>query len=91
MAQVQVQVQAEEQTHTLEITEGIEKLKLANNNENHKKNRIQVSNTKKPLFFYVNLAKVVSVLSFRRPSDFVLLRLPSFVVFSSFRVLCDDH
>uniref|UniRef100_A0A1J3D5D9 DNA/RNA-binding protein Alba-like domain-containing protein n=1 Tax=Noccaea caerulescens TaxID=107243 RepID=A0A1J3D5D9_NOCCA len=25
--------------------------------ENHKKNRIQVSNTKKPLFFYVNLAK----------------------------------
>ncbi|XP_019453766.1 PREDICTED: uncharacterized protein At2g34160-like [Lupinus angustifolius] len=28
-----------------------------NNTENHKKNRIQVSNTKKPLFFYVNLAK----------------------------------
>ncbi|KAL8028755.1 hypothetical protein ABFX02_14G181500 [Erythranthe guttata] len=27
------------------------------NNENLKKNRIQVSNTKKPLFFYVNLAK----------------------------------
>ncbi|XP_075488581.1 uncharacterized protein At2g34160-like [Primulina tabacum] len=26
-------------------------------NENLKKNRIQVSNTKKPLFFYVNLAK----------------------------------
>jgi hypothetical protein len=26
--------------------------------EAHKKNRIQVSNTKKPLFFYVNLAKV---------------------------------
>ncbi|KAG2649326.1 uncharacterized protein At2g34160-like [Panicum virgatum] len=25
--------------------------------EGHKKNRIQVSNTKKPLFFYVNLAK----------------------------------
>ncbi|GMY20801.1 Alba DNA/RNA-binding protein [Fagus crenata] len=25
--------------------------------EPHKKNRIQVSNTKKPLFFYVNLAK----------------------------------
>lgn len=24
-----------------------------------KKNRIQVSNTKKPLFFYVNLAKVL--------------------------------
>ena len=29
-----------------------------NANENLKKNRIQVSNTKKPLFFYVNLAKV---------------------------------
>lgn len=28
------------------------------NSENLKKNRIQVSNTKKPLFFYVNLAKV---------------------------------
>ncbi|KAL0422026.1 UNVERIFIED_CONTAM: hypothetical protein Slati_3225500 [Sesamum latifolium] len=27
------------------------------NNDNLKKNRIQVSNTKKPLFFYVNLAK----------------------------------
>lgn len=26
--------------------------------EPQKKNRIQVSNTKKPLFFYVNLAKV---------------------------------
>ncbi|XP_033147561.1 uncharacterized protein At2g34160-like isoform X1 [Brassica rapa] len=26
--------------------------------ETHKKNRIQVSNTKKPLFFYVNLAKM---------------------------------
>lgn len=28
------------------------------NMETQKKNRIQVSNTKKPLFFYVNLAKV---------------------------------
>ncbi|KAG6423173.1 hypothetical protein SASPL_113561 [Salvia splendens] len=28
-----------------------------NSNENIMKNRIQVSNTKKPLFFYVNLAK----------------------------------
>lgn len=27
------------------------------NPETQKKNRIQVSNTKKPLFFYVNLAK----------------------------------
>jgi hypothetical protein len=26
--------------------------------EGHRKNRIQVSNIKKPLFFYVNLAKV---------------------------------
>lgn len=30
-------------------------------NESNKKNRIQVSNTKKPLFFYVNLAKVRNV------------------------------
>ncbi|CAL0316609.1 unnamed protein product [Lupinus luteus] len=29
----------------------------ANNNTENHKNRIQVSNTKKPLFFYVNLAK----------------------------------
>ncbi|KAK4402196.1 hypothetical protein Sango_0960300 [Sesamum angolense] len=32
-------------------------IKQTNNNDNIKKNRIQVSNTKKPLFFYVNLAK----------------------------------
>jgi hypothetical protein len=32
-------------------------------NDSHKKNRIQVSNTKKPLFFYVNLAKVHNVRS----------------------------
>lgn len=29
--------------------------------EAQKKNRIQVSNTKKPLFFYLNLAKVFSL------------------------------
>ncbi|KAH9318257.1 hypothetical protein KI387_020026 [Taxus chinensis] len=39
-----------------EITEAVGNLDL--NIEAHKKNRIQVSNTKKPLFFYVNLAKV---------------------------------
>lgn len=32
--------------------------KTTGNTETLKKNRIQVSNTKKPLFFYVNLAKV---------------------------------
>ncbi|XP_042052655.1 uncharacterized protein At2g34160-like [Salvia splendens] len=37
-----------------EITERVNKINIA---ENQKKNRIQVSNTKKPLFFYVNLAK----------------------------------
>ncbi|KAJ1685305.1 hypothetical protein LUZ63_016695 [Rhynchospora breviuscula] len=36
------------------ITDGINKMNIA---ESQKKNRIQVSNTKKPLFFYVNLAK----------------------------------
>lgn len=69
-AQAEVQVQVQEQEHDQaqlsveEVTEGIEKLKVAANtnnnavsNENYKKNRIQVSNTKKPLFFYVNLAK----------------------------------
>ncbi|PKA63455.1 Uncharacterized protein AXF42_Ash005350 [Apostasia shenzhenica] len=36
------------------VTEAINSLSI---NDLHKKNRIQVSNTKKPLFFYVNLAK----------------------------------
>ena len=38
-----------------EVTEGVNNMAIT---EPHKKNRIQVSNTKKPLFFYVNLAKV---------------------------------
>ncbi|KAJ8767834.1 hypothetical protein K2173_020774 [Erythroxylum novogranatense] len=38
-----------------EITEGVNNINIAG--DSHKKNRIQVSNTKKPLFFYVNLAK----------------------------------
>ncbi|MQL94883.1 hypothetical protein Taro_027546 [Colocasia esculenta] len=37
-----------------EVTEGVNNLNISDAN---KKNRIQVSNTKKPLFFYVNLAK----------------------------------
>ncbi|CAN8251831.1 unnamed protein product [Cochlearia groenlandica] len=37
------------------ITEGVNKMSLAIDTQ--KKNRIQVSHTKKPLFFYVNLAK----------------------------------
>ncbi|KAL6134353.1 hypothetical protein ACLB2K_066585 [Fragaria x ananassa] len=39
-----------------EITEAMNNVNI-NNTDSHKKNRIQVSNTKKPLFFYVNLAK----------------------------------
>ncbi|PPD68589.1 hypothetical protein GOBAR_DD34532 [Gossypium barbadense] len=40
------------------ITEGVNSLNIADSSpSNNKKNRIQVSNTKKPLFFYVNLAK----------------------------------
>ncbi|CAI0542986.1 unnamed protein product [Linum tenue] len=39
-----------------EITEGVNNINLAGADAT-KKNRIQVSNTKKPLFFYVNLAK----------------------------------
>jgi hypothetical protein len=42
-----------------EITEGVNAINLGG--DSHKKNRIQVSNTKKPLFFYVNLAKVLSL------------------------------
>lgn len=42
----QAQVQAQAQAQVQDI------------GELQKKNRIQVSNTKKPLFFYVNLAKV---------------------------------
>ncbi|KAA3476932.1 DNA/RNA-binding protein Alba-like protein [Gossypium australe] len=38
-----------------EITQGVNNINLVA--DSHKKNRIQVSNTKKPLFFYVNLAK----------------------------------
>ncbi|KAH0911276.1 hypothetical protein HID58_034597 [Brassica napus] len=37
------------------ITEGVNNMSLGVDTQ--KKNRIQVSNTKKPLFFYVNLAK----------------------------------
>ncbi|XP_059658126.1 uncharacterized protein At2g34160-like [Cornus florida] len=36
------------------ITEAVNNLNIS---DTHKRNRIQVSNTKKPLFFYVNLAK----------------------------------
>lgn len=42
-----------------EIAEGVNALSLGGG-DSYKKNRIQVSNTKKPLFFYVNLAKVIS-------------------------------
>ncbi len=38
-----------------EITDGVQNINITS--DTHKKNRIQVSNTKKPLFFYVNLAK----------------------------------
>uniref|UniRef100_A0A7C8ZXM7 DNA/RNA-binding protein Alba-like domain-containing protein n=1 Tax=Opuntia streptacantha TaxID=393608 RepID=A0A7C8ZXM7_OPUST len=37
-----------------QITEGVNNMSIV---DSAKKNRIQVSNTKKPLFFYVNLAK----------------------------------
>ncbi|XP_075642161.1 uncharacterized protein At2g34160-like [Castanea sativa] len=37
------------------ITEAVNNLNITDSS--NKKNRIQVSNTKKPLFFYVNLAK----------------------------------
>ncbi|OAY53691.1 uncharacterized protein At2g34160 [Manihot esculenta] len=39
------------------ITEGVNNLNIIDSASAIKKNRIQVSNTKKPLFFYVNLTK----------------------------------
>ncbi|KAH7574146.1 hypothetical protein JRO89_XS03G0258800 [Xanthoceras sorbifolium] len=39
------------------ITEGVNSLNIIDSSSSAKKNRIQVSSTKKPLFFYVNLAK----------------------------------
>lgn len=44
-----------------EITEAVNNINIS---DSYKKNRIQVSNTKKPLFFYVNLAKVIGGSSF---------------------------
>ena len=48
-----------------EITDGVNAINLggAGGGDSYKKNRIQVSNTKKPLFFYVNLAKVTTLSS----------------------------
>ncbi|TYI24931.1 hypothetical protein ES332_A05G019300v1 [Gossypium tomentosum] len=37
------------------ITQGVNNINMAT--DSHKKSRIQVSNSKKPLFFYINLAK----------------------------------
>lgn len=45
-----------------EVTEGVSNIAIAGDAQ--KKNRIQVSNTKKPLFFYVNLAKVFFTIDF---------------------------
>ena len=49
------------------ITEAVHNISIAN--DPHKKNHIQVSNTKKPLFFYVNLAKVKFTFHFYVSSD----------------------
>ena len=43
-----------------EITDGVNNMNIS---DLQKRNRIQVSNTKKPLFFYVNLAKVKTLIS----------------------------
>jgi hypothetical protein len=56
-----------------ELSEGVSNLGVYN--ETHKKNRIQVSNTKKPLFFYVNLAKVLSQSLYPLVADFQFLRI----------------
>ncbi|RWW73432.1 hypothetical protein BHE74_00018694 [Ensete ventricosum] len=60
-----------------QITEGVNNLSVAA--DSFKKNRIQVSNTKKPLFFYVNLAKVADAPPFfdRFRTLTLILSLPS--------------
>lgn len=53
------EVVAVEVAEVAEVAEGeVDSSKLDLGYGSHEKNRIQVSNTKKPLFFYVNLAKV---------------------------------
>ena len=52
--------------------------------ETHKKNRIQVSNTKKPLFFYVNLAKVSAkkkrtIVTFYHNKGFLVVKQPIYI------------
>jgi hypothetical protein len=64
------------------ITEGVNNLNIAapaaaTDSANNKKNRIQVSNTKKPLFFYVNLAKVLP-----NPPPFLISKLVFFLMLS---------
>lgn len=49
---------------TQPVDAAMENTKQTTNTDTQKKNRIQVSNTKKPLFFYVNLAKVSRDLPF---------------------------
>lgn len=51
-----------------DITDGVNNINISS--DSYKKNRIQVSNTKKPLFFYVNLAKVIHI---ENPPLFFLL------------------
>lgn len=58
------------------IVEGVNNLSVTDSSLANKKNRIQVSNTKKPLFFYVNLAKVLSLFLSLRLAR-ALLRTPS--------------
>ncbi|RWW29634.1 hypothetical protein GW17_00005829 [Ensete ventricosum] len=66
-----------------EIAEGVNNLHIAAP-DSYKNNRIQVSNTKKPLFFYVNLAKA------RNPLELVAfwcpVEQPRFASFDSFRL-----
>jgi hypothetical protein len=45
------------------ITEAVKNIDITDSSAS-KRNRIQVSNTKKPLFFYVNLAKVFFLFRF---------------------------
>jgi hypothetical protein len=73
-----------------EVTEGVANLNVQD--DTHKKNRIQVSNTKKPLFFYVNLAKVNHHTSLRHYSfSFPLTQQHDFYLVGSWLFFIHQH
>ncbi|XP_048331313.2 uncharacterized protein At2g34160 isoform X1 [Ziziphus jujuba] len=70
------------------ITDGVNNINISDSSSVYsKKNRIQVSNTKKPLFFYVNLAKRYM----QQHNEVELSALGMGVKFTSFYALLNWH